>query len=114
MSRILTTHVSLWDPSGDLAVLAPGTELPEWAEGRIGDHCLEPEAETEVPDFTDADAEGSEGADGDPADDTDKADDGEEAGEGKADEGDDVDPAAKTDAPDFTAPAPRRGRPRKA
>ncbi|MGM7776131.1 hypothetical protein ACSVHC_08950 [Arthrobacter sp. KNU-44] len=98
---------------------APGDELPEWAEGLVGKHCLEPEVETDAPDFTAGGAEGGEsnpeGADGDLADDADKGDaDGEEEGEGKADEGDDVDPAAKTDAPDFTAPAPPPGRPRKA
>ncbi|MEV8149949.1 hypothetical protein AB0O52_17615 [Arthrobacter sp. NPDC080073] len=86
---------------------APGDELPEWAEGLVGKHCLVPEVGTDASDFTDGGADGessSEGADSDPADD---------AGKGDG-EGDDVDPAAKTDAPDFTAPAARRGRPRKA
>jgi hypothetical protein len=115
MSRILNTHVSLWEPSGDLAILEPGTELPKWAEGRIGDHCLVPEVEANATDFTALeippadDGEGS-GTDSEGAGDSDPDNDSE----GDAGEGDDVDPAAKADAPDFTTPAPRRGRPRKA
>ena len=92
----------------------PATNCPKWAEGLVGKHCLV-EVEADAPDFTAGRAAGgeidSEGADGDPNDDAD-ADKGE--GEGEADGGDDVDPAVKTDAPDFTTPAPRRGRPRKA
>lgn len=112
-------HVFVHGESGPVH-FAPGDELPEWAEGLVGKHCLVPEVETGVPDFTAGGADGGqsdpEGTGGDPdADDADKADDGEEEGEGEGDAGeiDDVDPAAKTDAPDFTAPAPRRGRPRK-
>lgn len=50
MSRTLITHVSLWDESGALVTLNPGTELPDWAEGRVGEHCLKAEAPEEVAD----------------------------------------------------------------
>ncbi|WP_284763393.1 hypothetical protein [Arthrobacter sp. efr-133-R2A-63] len=111
-------HVFVHGESGPVH-FAPGDELPEWAESLVGKHCLVPEVETDAPDFTAGGAEDGEsnpeGTDSDPADDADKGnDDGDKEGEGKTDEGDDFDPAAKTDAPDFTAPAPRRGRPRKA
>ncbi len=110
-------HVFVHGESGPVH-FAPGDELPEWAEGLVGKHCLVPEVETEAPDFTTGGADGGqsnpEGDGGDP--DVDDADKGDEDGEGEGDAGesDDVDSAAKTDAPDFTAPAPRRGRPRKA
>lgn len=48
MSRILNTHVSLWDESGALITLHPGTELPDWAEGRVGEHCLKEDAPEEA------------------------------------------------------------------
>lgn len=58
---------------------APGDELPGWAEGMVGDHCL-----------TSEEAKPAKAVRADP-----KRDEAEPAG------------------PDFTAPAPRRGRPRK-
>ncbi|WP_028265930.1 hypothetical protein [Arthrobacter sp. MA-N2] len=109
-------HVFVHGESGPVH-FAPGDELPEWAEGLVGKHCLEPEAVDEVPVFTApnvppaGDEEGN-GSDSEGAGDNDQ--DGEGEGDDDTDESDDVDPAATADAPDFTAPAPRRGRPRKA
>lgn len=85
MSRTLIAHVSLWAANGDLVTLAPGDDVPEWAEDRLGEHCFAPEV--------------GAGEDEDAAD---------------IDEADAKAPAKSKDAaPDFTAPAPRRGRPRK-
>ncbi|UKA59164.1 hypothetical protein [Arthrobacter sp. FW306-2-2C-D06B] len=115
MSRILNTHVSLWDPSGDLAILEPGTELPEWAEGRIGDHCLVPEVEAKAPGFTAPEVPPADAGEGGGSDSEDAGDgDPDDESQVDAGEADNVDPAAKAEAPDFTTPAPRRGRPRKA
>lgn len=88
MPRTLIAHVSLWAANGDMVTLAPGDELPEWAEGRVGEHCFELDAEpAEVEDAVNT---------------------------ADADEVDVKAPAkSKEAAPDFTAPAPRRGRPRK-
>lgn len=85
MSRTLIAHVSLWAANGDLVALAPGDELPEWAEGLLGEHCFAPDEAAAKPEDPDA---------------------GDER---------EVKPSPKSEpaAPDFTAPAPRRGRPRK-
>lgn len=101
MSQTLTAHVSLWAENGALVNLAPGDELPEWAEGKVGDHCLtlpteaiaEPEVESENPEAENADPDDEGDAEDAPAS--------------------EVKGAKPTEAPDFTAPAPRRGRPRK-
>lgn len=73
-----------------------GDVLPDWAEGLVGDHCLESPAEP-------SDAPGDEGSD-DPEKPTDTAD--------NSDAVDDEAPAEPSDAPDFTKPA-RRGAARK-
>lgn len=93
---VFATHVVLMRDFQAVS-FAPGDELPEWAEGLVGAHCLEPE------DGTDADTE-----------DADEDQDPETESEEKS--ADDEEPsAAPTDAPDFTAPAPvrRRGRTQK-
>lgn len=77
-----------------------GDELPDWAVGLVGAHVLESEPEA------DSDEEADKGdpkkvADEEPE--TDPEEDPEDEPE-----------AAKADAPDFTAAAPRRGRARKA
>lgn len=85
MSRTLIAHVSLWAANGELVTLAPGDDVPEWAEGRVGEHCFASEVDT---------------------------DEVEDAADVAAPEAKRVAKSADT-APDFTAPAPRRGRPRK-
>lgn len=85
---VFATHVVLMRDFQAVA-FAPGDELPEWAEDLVGAHCLEPEA---------AEADGAEG-------------EGAEEPEPEADEGDaegEEPTPAPADAPDFTAPAPRR------
>lgn len=86
---IFATHVVLMHEFQAVS-FAPGDELPEWAEGMVGAHCLEPELDSEDDEDSDADAEEAES------------------------EAEDSAPAAES-APDFTGatPAPRRGRPRK-
>lgn len=81
---------------------APGDELPEWAEGLVGEHVLERQDP--------ADSEDAEGSDESDASDQDQGDDSGEDADG---ESKDQDPA--DDQPDFTAPAParRRGRTQK-
>lgn len=91
-------HVIVHSETGPVP-FAPGDELPEWAEGIVGKHCLETKAVvTDAPDFT-------------ALENAPVADAGE--GEGAADSVGEVDASVVTDAPDFTAAAPRRGRPRK-
>ena len=113
-----SARVAVHSEDGSTTWFNPGDVVPEWAEDIVGKHCLELEVEPDVPDFTaggDEDSEGdSESAGDSDPDDTsvDDADDSE--GEGDAVESDDVDSAVKTDVPDFTAPAQRRGRARKA
>lgn len=84
---VFATHVVL--SRGFQAVrFAPGDELPEWAEGKVGSHCLAPEDSD-----TEEAVEPETGIDPD-------AEESDEEPEPDA-------------APDFTAAAPRRGRPRK-
>jgi len=93
MSRTLNTHVSIWGEAGELVVLAPGDDLPDWAVGRVGEHCLVPGADPEgEPDGEKSEAVPEETAEEDGASDSEPAD----------------------ESLDFTKPAPaRRGRPRK-
>ncbi|MDN4644928.1 hypothetical protein [Arthrobacter sp. PsM3] len=100
MSRTLNAHVTLWGPDGALASLAPGDELPDWAEGKVGDHCLVPDspADALVPD---ADEDSEVDSDLDPETESDES------------ERDDEEPEALDAVPNFTAAAPRRGRTRK-
>ncbi len=42
MARKLSAHVALTHGL-DLVRFAPGDDLPEWAEGLVGEHALEPE-----------------------------------------------------------------------
>lgn len=99
MSRTLTAHVSLWDEAGKVVILAPGDELPEWAEGRVGDHCLALAPIEEASDET----EGGKEVTPDESDTEDEAGDPEDKPAGK--------PQAA--APDFTGSAPRRRQSRK-
>lgn len=47
MTRILTAHVVVHSDDAESVWLAPGDELPAWAEGKVGDHCLAlPEIDT--------------------------------------------------------------------
>ncbi|SDK79312.1 hypothetical protein [Arthrobacter sp. ok362] len=92
-------HVTVHGESGPVH-FAPGDELPEWAEGLVGKHCLEAEAEIDAPDFTAPENPPAGDADGDTA----------AEGDVDADVSGEEEPEAPTDAPDFTAPAPRRGR----
>ncbi|MFS0718861.1 hypothetical protein ABC337_05010 [Arthrobacter sp. 1P04PC] len=99
MSRTLKTHVSIWGEAGELVVLAPGDELPDWAVSRVGEHCLVPGAEPE------GEAEGEE-SEADPAE--------ASTEDGGSAEDDAAESEASDEQPNFTAPAPaRRGRPRK-
>lgn len=86
---------------------APGDELPEWAVGLVGDHCLR---SAEVTPVTELRAE--HGPELVNFDEPGKVLTSDEAAELlAAGEAADAEPAA---APDFTAPAkPARGRPRK-
>ncbi|WP_461169271.1 hypothetical protein [Arthrobacter sp. Z1-15] len=111
MSRTLAAFVSLWDEEGRVVALSPGDELPGWAEGRVGDHCLTPVLEpndvedepNEKPD--DADSEDHEES---TPDDPETGDEAEAVPE-------EPKPAAKPEAaaPDFTGSAPRRRQSRK-
>ena len=98
MSRTLSANVALWGPGGTLVTLAPGDELPGWAEDKVGDHCLVPDAlVTELLTV-------------DPAEYEDPEVDQDLDAETKPDEaGPDAEELDATDAaPDFTAAAPRR------
>jgi hypothetical protein len=104
MARTLSTYVSLWGEASELVTLTPGDELPGWAVGRVGEHCLVPAADSE-------DSEDS-AEDQDPADsDADGETDDEDRDE--TEDADGEEPAATDAAPDFTAAVPRRGRSRK-
>lgn len=39
--RVLTVNVCVSGPDGVPVVLPGGSEIPEWAEGQIGDHAYE-------------------------------------------------------------------------
>lgn len=80
---VFTVH-TIVQRDGTSVAFAPGDELPDWAADQVGAHCLDSaEAATDGESVDVADVE--------------------------------VKPSAKSKdaAPDFTAPAPRRGRPRK-
>ena len=85
MSRKLIAHVSLWADNGSVVSFAPGDELPDWAEGKVGAHCLDSGA----PDA--------------------------KIGASRVDPSEEAEPESpkSTATPDFTSAAPRRGRPRK-
>lgn len=100
-----STHVALMNPEYQPANFAPGDEVPEWALDQVGDHVLEPE-ET-------ADADDSDASD-DPDSQDQEQGNNSGADEEADDDGEDPNPPAADDQPDFTAPAPaRRGRSRK-
>jgi hypothetical protein len=116
MSRTLKTHVSLWGESGELVTLAPGDALPDWADGRVGEHCLaavaESFAERDDADDTDVDADADAKADGE-AEDPDAVTDGNDEESDIPEDAEDPESAPADEVPDFTAAAPRRGRARK-
>ena len=87
----LATAVSVWEGSV-LRTLCAGDEVPDWAVGRIGSHCLVSDAEPT--------AEAAEAVVDAP--------DADEVSEPKP-------VVDATAGPDFTKPAPKRGpgRPRK-
>ncbi|MBT8162800.1 MULTISPECIES: hypothetical protein [Arthrobacter] len=107
-----SARVAVHSEDGSTTWFNPGDEVPDWAEHIVGKHCLEPEVEPDVPDFTADAAEVREG-DSEDADKGAAESEDEPEGEGDAAASDDVDTDSKTDVPDFTAPAARRGRPRK-
>ncbi|RKW71752.1 hypothetical protein [Galactobacter caseinivorans] len=90
---ILATAVSLWD-GGELHMFEPGDLVPDWAEGRVGSHCLLPDA-------------AASGLAGDSAVPVVRVGDAEPVA--------DLAPDAAASGLDFTKPAPKRGpgRPRK-
>lgn len=78
-----SAHVVLMGPDYRAVSFAPGDEVPGWAE--VGEHVIAAEDAEPAPDPVEPEADG-----------------------------DDPEPEPVPDeAPDFTAPAPRRGRPRK-
>ncbi|MDR2256981.1 MAG: hypothetical protein LBE25_13455 [Arthrobacter sp.] len=82
MAKKLIAHVSIRDAGGALHSLAPGDEVPEWAEDRLTNEDLfAPAAADETP--------APEAPEPDPAPEA---------------------PAAADKTPDFTKPAPRAGR----
>lgn len=96
-------HVALMSPEYQAANFAPGDEVPEWALDQVGAHVLEPETSEESDEADDSgDEDEASGSEPDSGDDSGQDDGG---GTGK-----DPDPA--DEQPDFTAPAPRRGRSR--
>lgn len=85
-------HVALYN-GPDLVRFAPGDKLPVWAKDKVGAHCLNSkgpvvEAAEEAPEEAEVAEEVEE--------------------ESEAEE----ETEAAEEAPDFTKPAPRRGRPR--
>lgn len=99
-----TAHTAVHRESGT-EFFAPGDDVPEWAEGKVGSHVTDAE---------------SEAAEGKGLDFTEAAEDPEATSEDSAAESEFIEAdsetaEAPTEGPDFTAPAkPRRGRPRKA
>lgn len=93
---IFATHVVLMR-NFEAVVFTPGDELPEWAIGQVGAHCLE--ADTDIKAEADPAPAEPEGAD-------------PEGTEPKDEDAAPVKPRT-AGAPDFTSAAPRRGRPRK-
>lgn len=49
MARVLkhNVHIRKDMPIGDLIFLRAGTELPDWAEGRVGDHLFQDDSKEE-------------------------------------------------------------------
>lgn len=84
MSKTFAVNVTVRDKRGFLVKFRAGEAVPEWAEGLVGDHCV------------------AGGGMSTPADDAVKV-----AGPAEGEQ------PKPTDGPDFTKPAPRRGRPRK-
>lgn len=96
---IFATHVVLMR-NFEAVVFTPGDELPEWAIGQVGAHCLEAETGTEAEPVP-AEPEGVE-AEAEPQDEAEAEDVDAEPVKPKA-----------TAAPDFTSAAPRRSKPRR-
>jgi hypothetical protein len=92
---VFATHVVLMRDFQGVA-FAPGDELPEWAEDLVGAHCLEPETES-----------ASDSVDDEEESDTDPDPESEPEGDESEASGEEA-TAPAGDAPDFTAPAPRR------
>lgn len=93
---IFATHVVL-TRNFEAVVFTPGDELPDWAVGQVGAHCLEADTDTEVEaDPVPAEPEGAESEGAEPED--------EDAAP--------VKPKTAA-APDFTSAAPRRSKPRR-
>ncbi|SEI44796.1 hypothetical protein SAMN04487917_101345 [Arthrobacter sp. yr096] len=93
----------------------PGDELPDWAVGLVGDHCLVPEVAEESgaePDFTGSTTPDASEEHAPAPEEKDEDEKSEESDEKDA-EDDESESQIKDETPDFTAPAPRRGRPRK-
>lgn len=97
---VFATHVVLMRDF-QAVTFAPGDLLPDWAEDKVGSHCLVPEA----PGADQADETDVEDPETDPESDPDA-----EADESGTDDEDRKAPAA---APDFTAAPRRRGRTQK-
>jgi hypothetical protein len=99
---VFATHVVLMRDFQAVR-FAPGDGLPEWAEGLVGAHCLEPETGFE-PGSADVDTD----VDPDPKQEQDPEPD-------ETDPDEDEPSPAPAAVPDFTAPAPvrRRGRSQK-
>lgn len=110
---ILATAVTLWD-GAELCELSAGQEVPEWAAGRIGEHCLVAEPAPDGADApSDADSDPGNKDAGNSADDNGATAPPVEAPKGAGDKAEDG-ADAPSDAPDFTKPASKRGRPRTA
>lgn len=117
MAKIGKAYVSVTDDGGTVHQLAPGTDVPDWAKDKVGDHALEGNEETQTSDAEadfnpdggndlneaanvdlragtapDGTTEAPTGDDGNADADAAKDSDGDTDGEG---------------APDFTKPAPR-------
>lgn len=89
----LAVHTTVRDARGAVVWLSPGDDVPAWAADQVGDHCLVGGRVVEKKKPGESDAAGKANETGN--------------------EASDVDHKKPTDGPDFTKPAPRRGRPRK-
>lgn len=101
---VLATAVTLWD-GAEVRELSAGQEVPEWAAGRVGAHCLVAES---APDGAEAPAE----ANSEPGNDVDSDQTDEPAHAPAPEKATDEPAEAPTEALDFTKPASKRGRPR--
>lgn len=81
---VFTVH-TIVQRDGLSVSFAPGDELPDWAVGKVGDHCLDSDQPASKSSST-------------------RTESAEEA---------EMEAPKSTAAPDFTSSAPRRGRPRK-